>query len=321
MRHRLLEWQFKLFMRHLAASRRPLVVGPHARELGFEVLYWLPFVQQARADYGLEKGRMIALSRGGMGRAYDMAAHADVYDFLPVDTVRLYQVRATSTTQTSKQYTVEPWERHVVALAASALGLEKPLMLHPSWMYQLLHPYWTDKMPMQVLSKWLNPTPLPTLPLPEGLVLPDNFIAVRIYARATMQAHDGVTFWLKRELLRLAEKRPLVFLCSDERYDDHADILRPFGPNMIDLHRWMTPQTNLAVQLAVLQRCALFIGTYGGLAQLALRVQKPAIALYTQWGGTAFMHVDLTHRLALSSGTPFHLVQAQHLEALQEVWA
>ena len=82
----------------------------------------------------------------------------------------------------------------------------------------------------------------------------------------------------------------------------------------------LTARNNLAVQLAVLQRAQAFIGTYGGLAQLALRAGKPALAFYTTWGGTAFAHVDLTHRFALASGVPFHLVQAQALEQLHELW-
>ena len=148
-------------------------------------------------------------------------------------------------------------------------------MLHPSWMYRLLTPAWTDQMPMKTLATWLNPTPLPTLPLPAGLVLPEKFVAVRFYARATMQPHDGVVFWLKQQLTKLAAKQPLVFLSTDQRYDDHADFLRPFGANMVDLGPVLTPQTNLAVQLAVLQRAQGFVGTYGGLAQLALRAGSP----------------------------------------------
>lgn len=319
MKHRLLRLRLRLFMRHLAASRRPIVVGPHHRELGFEILYWLPFVQQLRADYGLDKGRLIALSRGGLGPLYDMAGSADIYDFLPVDTVRLHALRAQQRQQSSKQYAVEPWERHVVELAASALGLERPLMLHPSWMYQLLHPAWVDKMPMQQLATYLNPTALPLLPLPPGLTLPERFIAVRLYARATMEPHDGVTLYLKQQLTRLAKKQPLVFLSSDQRYDDHADIIRPFGDNMLELSV-ASPQTNLASQVAVLQRAMLFVGTYGGLAQTALRVGKPTVALYTQWGGTAFAHVDLTHRLALAAGVPFYLMQVQALEQLEGLW-
>ena len=319
MKHRLLQLRLRLFLRHLAASRRPIIVGPHHRELGFEILYWLPFVQQLRADYGLEKGRLIALSRGGLGPLYDMAGSADIYDFLPVDTVRLHALKATQQQRSSKQYAIEPWERHVVGLAASALGLERPLTLHPSWMYQLLHPAWVDKMPMHQLARWLNPTPLPLLPLPAGLTLPERFIAVRVYARATMQPHDGVTLYLKQALAKLAKKQPLVFLSSPARYDDHADILRPFGDNMLELSA-ASPATNLAAQVAVLQRATLFVGTYGGLAQTALRIGKPTVALFTQWGGTAFAHVDLTHRLALASGVPFYLVQAQALEQLEALW-
>ena len=319
MRHRLLQLRLRLFMRHLAASRRPIIVGPHHRELGFEILYWIPFVQQLRADYHLEKGRLVALSRGGLGPLYDMAGSSDIYDFLPVETVRLHALAAQQRQQSSKQYGVEPWERHLVALAASSLGLEQPLMLHPSWMYQLLHPAWVDKMAMKPLSTWLNPTPLPLLPLPAGLTLPERFIAVRVYARATMQAHDGVTLYLKQQFAKLAKKQPLVFLSSAERYDDHADIIRPFGDNMLELSIG-SASTNLAVQVAVLQRAAMFIGTYGGLAQTALRVGKPTVALYTEWGGTAFAHVDLTHRLALAGGVPFYLMQAQALEQLEALW-
>jgi len=50
----------------------------------------------------------------------------------------LHTLAAQHRQQSTKQYGVEPWERHVVQLAASALGLVKPLMLHPSWMYQIL---------------------------------------------------------------------------------------------------------------------------------------------------------------------------------------
>jgi hypothetical protein len=188
-------------------------------------------------------------------------------------------------------------------------------------MYALLTPAWNDQMTMKQLAGWLNPAPLPILPLPPGLVLPDKFIAVRIYARATMEPNDGVVFFLKAQLERLAKKWPLVFLTSDLRYDDHADIVRPFAPNMVDLSRWLTPQNNLAVQLAVLQRSMLLLATYGGLAQLNLRAGKPSIALYSKWGGTAFAHVDLTHRLALATGTPFHLANVSMLEQMLEILA
>lgn len=320
LRERLLRAQLRVYMRHLAASKRPIVVGPFTSELGFEMLYWLPFVGQLRADYGLSGDRLIALGRGGTGALYDTAGRSDVYAYLPVDAVRVLSLQKTAEQQTSKQLQVQPWERHVVQLAAASMGLQKPLLLHPSWMYGLLHRAWIDKMTMRELSTWLNPLPLPQLALPDGLDLPPRFVAVRIYARATMEPHDQVVLYLKQQLTRLAKKQPLVFLSGDTRYDDHADIIRPFGDNMIDLGRWLKPQNNLAVQIAVLQRCSAFVGTYGGLAQTALRCGRPAYGLFTKWGGTAFVHVDLTHRLALSAGVPFTLVHVQSAEELENLW-
>jgi hypothetical protein len=187
-------------------------------------------------------------------------------------------------------------------------------------MYRILQPFWQDQMTFKALAPLISPNPLPKLSLPAGLTLPEKFVAVRIYGRATMEPHDGVMLYLKQQLLRLAKRTPLVFLSGDTRYDDHADLLRPFADNMVDLTAHLTPQTNLAVQVAVLQRATLFVGTYGGLAQTALRCGVPAIALYTTWGGTAFAHVDLTHRLSLANGVPFHLVAPQALEQLEALW-
>lgn len=319
LRHTLRAARLRLFARHIGASKRPILLGPWRSEVGFEVLYWLPFLAQLRRDYGWDKSRLVALSRGGMGALYDTAGQADLYQFLPVETVRLHTWRAQQQRASTKQFAVEPWERHVSQLAADSLGLTNPIVFHPSWMYQTLEPSWLDQMPMGAFSKWINPLPLPTLPLPEGLKLPERFIAVRIYGRSTMEPHDGVMLTLKQALAKFAAKQPLIFLTSDERYDDHGDLLRASGANQADLGPHLTVTNNLAVQAAVLQRASLFIGTYGGLSQMALRLGVPSIALYTKWGGTAFFHLDLTHRLALSSNVPFNLVNAAMLDRLEQL--
>jgi hypothetical protein len=66
----------------------------------------------------------------------------------------------------------------------------------------------------------------------------------------------------------------------------------------------VTPQNNLAVQAAVLGRALGFVGTYGGLAQLALRIGKPSVSYYHEWGGTAMAHKHLADAIALQRGLP-----------------
>ena len=320
LRHRLLTARLRLFARYIGASKRPVLIGPWRSELGFESLYWLPFLAALRKQYHWDRARLVAMGRGGTAALYDTAGRAELYEHVSIDLVRLRTLQAQQRQASTKQFAIEDWERHASGLAAASLGISKPILFHPSWMYQLLAPAWRDQMPMETLAHWLAPTAIPELPLPEGLVLPERFIAVRLYARATFTPHEPTMLYLKRRLAALAVKQPLVFLCTDERYDDHADLLRPYGPNMVDVSKWLTTRTNLAVQLAVLQRARLFVGTYGGLAQTAMRFGVPTVALYTQWGGTAFCHLDVSHRLALASKTAFHMVDAGSLEAMDALW-
>ena len=49
-----------------------------------------------------------------------------------------------------------------------------------------------------------------------------------------------------------------------------------------------------------------------------MRCGIPAVALTTEWGGTAFAHVDLTHRLSLANNVPFLLTTPQALEHWNE---
>ena len=318
-RHHLTAARLRLFARHIGASKRPIILGPWRSEVGFEVLYWLPFLAQLRKTYHWDKSRLVAFSRGGAAAWYDAIGTADLYDYVPIETVRLHTLAAQQRQSSTKQFSPEPWERHAALLAADSLGLSNPIIFHPWWMYRLLEPAWLDQMPMRQLSTWIDPQPIPPLPLPAGLTLPERFVAVRLYSRPTMEPQEPVLLYLRQMIARLAKKQPVVFLTSDERYDDHADMIRPSGANQADLGAFLTPTTNLAVQAAVIQRASLFLGTYGGLSQLAMRLKVPTVACYTSWHHTAYLHLDLTQRFALTTKTPFHLIHVADTEKLAQL--
>src|ERR1041385_57491 len=44
-----------------------IVVGPWLSEVGFETLYWIPFLRWVRAAFRLDRSRVVAVSRGGVG--------------------------------------------------------------------------------------------------------------------------------------------------------------------------------------------------------------------------------------------------------------
>src|SRR5262245_49902659 len=68
----------------LAAGTTPIVVGPWLAEVGYEVLYWIPFLRWFQDTYGVSRDRLIVVSRGGMEAAYGSlaGAYVDLFDLI-----------------------------------------------------------------------------------------------------------------------------------------------------------------------------------------------------------------------------------------------
>jgi len=315
----LLPAQWRLFARHLAASRKPILLGPWRSEVGFELLYWIPFLNAFRERYGISRDRCIAIGRGGSAVWYNAAGTADLYEHLPVEAVRTLSIQASQQTGSIKQNATADWERHVCALTATSLGIAKYHTLSPSWMYQLLAPWWEGKQPVRWLDQQtLHAVKMPAPPLPQGLQLPETFIAMRWYARPTWPLKEDLVLWTRKLVSAVASRVPVVLINSGFQADDHADINLGPIPNTIQLSDLteQTPLNNLAVQSAVIARASGYVGTYGGMAQGAMRFGVPTVALYDQFGQTAPQHLALTQHLSLQTGVPFIAAKPGDLDAL-----
>ena len=321
MSSRRLRLQWHLHARRLQYSRRPILVGPWRSEVGFELLYWIPFLAHFTKHYRIDPARMIAIGRGGSSAWYGMAGTADLYEFLPVDAARQFSIRASQQTGSLKQHTVEGWESHVCALTAKSLGLETYHVLSPSWLYQLVAPWWQGQQPIGWLDRWLlQPVTFPKPVIEPDLQasLPPRYIAMRWYVRATWPHKEDLLLWTRRLVESVASRIPVILIDSPLHNDDHADLNLGEIPNTRRLSEFthQTPLNNLAIQSAVVARAQGYIGTYGGMAQGAMRWGVPTLALYDQFGQTAPQHLALTQWLSLRTGVPFVACRPKDLEAL-----
>ena len=318
LRYALLQAQWAAYARYLAASKSPILCGPWRSELGFEVLYWIPFLHAFRLAYGIKKERLIAIGRGGSAIWYDMAGQADLYEHVPLETARVWSVQASQQTGSMKQNRREPWERHVCGLTAHSLGLTKYHALSPSWMYALLAPFWEGKTSQRWLNERLaHAVTMPAPPIDASLhsKLPKDFIAMRWYARPTWPYSEPLVLWMRTYTERIAKHHPVVLIDSFHA-DDHADIHLGKLDNVIRLSELttMTALDNLAVQSSVIARARAYIGTYGGMAQGAMRWGVPTLALYESFGQTAPEHLSLTQHLSLRTGVPFIACQPKDVD-------
>lgn len=267
----------------LASAGRPILAGPWLAEVGYEVLYWLPFLRWFQDAYRVPRGQIVAVTRGGAGAWYgDVAGAAvEIFDLMPPrdlsarNDVRRAEVEGGG----RKQTTVGGLDRDLLERAAAAAGLSDPGVLHPSLMFAMFRHVWHGLLPFDHL--WTRARfPLLTVPAAAPVGLPVEFTAVKLYSGAALPSGAGIEAGLRELVRRAARTRAVVVLDSGVQIDEHEDFRFDDLPNVVAASRWMTPATNLAVQTAVIARARLFLGTCGGLAWLAPFLGTPTVAAY-----------------------------------------
>ena len=59
------EWRVEREVARLVGGSSPLIVGPWLSEVGYEVLYWIPFLRWVQATYHVDPDRLLVVTRGG----------------------------------------------------------------------------------------------------------------------------------------------------------------------------------------------------------------------------------------------------------------
>lgn len=304
------------YKRILQRSSLPILAGPFLGECGIECLYWLSFLEHLKQS-GVDPKRIIPIARSGSAAWYGCPTGVEVYAMRSLQAIRVQQRIRRMTTGLVKQMHANAFDRDLTKDAAASLGLTRYHRLHPAWMYQTLAPYWNGQKGLDWFHQRATYAFLLPPPVPEGLTLPPEFVAVRFYFRATFEyKHDALQL-AKHTVKRLASQWPVILLNTGLHADDHQDLEFKQIPNVQRLGDLIpiTAENSLGVQSAVLGRSLGFVGTYGGLAQLAQRLAKPAVTFYTSWGGTSLAHKHLSDAISLRSGIPFvvHAVKDLHL--------
>src|SRR6185295_17708620 len=288
------------YLKYLQKTDRPILCGPWHGEVGFEVLYWIPFLHYL-LTHGIAPERIIPITRGGAGAWYGVPQGLELFAMRSPQDVRIERRLQAERSGLQKQTTVTPFDRQVLRDAADTLKLTKYHILHPAWMYHRLAPYWTGQRGPMWLTRRTEYANLPAPQLPSTLALPEVFVAVKFYSRETWpMGHKLADAVASATMQKLAEIMTVIVLDGSVHTDEHLDFPVPVHPNILHLRDLITsrPETNLAIQSAVLSAAQGFVGTYGGLAQLALRLGKPSVTFYTDWGGTAITHKALSDLLS-----------------------
>lgn len=256
-----------------------------------------------------------------MAQLYRVPVGLELYAMRSPQDIRIENRVQQQKTGMLKQTHVTEWDRAVIRDAAKTIGAKSYLTLHPAWMYQTMAPFWESETGLAWAQERLRYTLLDPPELPEGVTLPEKFAAMRFYFRYTYPYHPETLRFARETIAKVAQSQPVILLNSGLHADEHLDFEPKDIPNVFTLKDFfaVTPENNLLCQAAVLARSLGFVGTYGGLAQLALRYRKPVVSFYTQWGGTSWSHRHMSEALAVQLGIPFRVLQLGELPLLQQV--
>jgi len=305
----------------IARGTETVIVGPWLSEVGFELLYWLPFLNWATREFSLPPDQLIAVSRGGSGAWYSdlCGRHVDVFDLLSVEQYRALNAERWADDGHQKQFEVGPADRRIVELVRERLGLGSTALLHPSLMYGLYRYYWEEQGSISLLHDHgeFRRLPDPGGRLPE---LPDEYVAVRFYFRPSFPDTPDNRRFASNVIQTLAAHRPVVMLNTGLSLDDHADFTPPAQKNVHAVEHLMTPGENIRTQARIIANARALIGTYGGLSYLGPLLGVPTVGIYSDATHIVPAHLDMTERLSRAMGVPLVTVDTKASEPLRWVF-
>jgi hypothetical protein len=293
-------------LRQLQNTTAPIVVGPWVGEVGFELLYWIPFLNRVLREYRLDERRLIVISRGGGRRWYRHLTeeYVDVFDLFTLDEYRRANEARWDKAGHQKQYRVEQMDLDIVERAKKKIGVHHAELLHPSLMYRILRFYWFDKAGRGLLDRHTEYRPLaPVEPTPALKALPEKYVAVRFYFRPSFPDTPENRRFAAQVIHSLTEEIPVVLLNTGLRLDDHEDVDLP-GKNVYRVDELMRLEQNLEIQTEIISRAHAFVGTYGGLAYLGPFYGVPSISFYSSEDELVPAHLDVSWRLGRTMGVP-----------------
>jgi hypothetical protein len=282
----------------------PIVAGPWLGEVGFELLYWIPFLRWCAEEMNIGPA-IVAISRGGTASWYRPFAsrYADVFEQVTADAFRDQHDARVRELGEQKQTRITEFDRRLVDTAMRGARLSDWALLHPSRMYELFNPYWWGHRSQE----WVHAhTRYATLPWPDcdGVPpMPSRYVAVKFYFNECFPATARNRQFVRETLRALAARCPVVSLTTGLHIDDH-DGARIDEDGVRHLPEGIDAARNLHVQSAIVARADAFVGTYGGFSYMAPFYGLPSLAFYSNVNGFSAKHLQMARSAFERIGAP-----------------
>jgi hypothetical protein len=277
----------------LAATSNTIVAGPWLGEVGFELLYWVPFLAWFAERFNVGPERLMVVSRGGTASWYAPFAsgYRDIFDQLTPDEFRRRHDERVQANGEQKQTQVLAFERDL--LRRLVPDVRDRAMLHPSTMYSLYSPFWWGHVDEQWVHQRARYHRLEAAC--SGVELPaEAYVAVKFYFTECFPPTDENRTFVRELVRELTQTSRVVSLTTGLNLDDHGhedDPAHGRAADVTPLPAELHPRDNLAVQSRIVAGASAFVGTYGGFSYLAPFLGVRSTAYFGDAGGFSKRHL------------------------------
>ncbi len=266
----------------------PVLAGPWLGEVGFELLYWIPFLRWVVSEFPGLRRQLVIQSRGGVESWYEglVTRYVDLFTHVTLREFRERFGKFFKQTDTYDGYTqaaggrdYSEAEQAIIEIVRREVGAERLNVLHPSVMYGAFkHIQGSPERAFAAYFPELTRPPVSGF----GLELPEQFIAVRFYECFPLPASEANQAFVRELVTVLADTLPIVCLNTPMSIDrKHPDFPIDRIESVVTVQQSMTLANNLAVQSAIIGQANAFVGSYGGLSYLPPLYRRPSFSLYS----------------------------------------
>ena len=282
------QWSVENDLEKAVEGSAPILVGPWLSEVGYEVLYWVPFVRWVIAAYRIPASRVIVVSRGGTASWYrDVGSrYLDAFDHVTPD-----EVAREAPGGAIKQREISELDERLIKRTRQALGLGDAVnVLHPSVMFRWFSPFWSGHESLSFVERHTRHARIEAPDIAVPVALPAEYVAVKFYGARSLPDEPAIAAQLHALGDALGRRFPIVQLDTGLSLDEHVDLRLPAGAHVTSVSGLLEPRTNLAVQTRIIAGARMFVGTCGSLSWLAPLLGVPTVPVFTD---PSFLHAHL----------------------------
>lgn len=296
-----------------------IIIGPWLAEVGYEVLYWSPFINYLIQNKIIVPEKSIVLTRGSAHVWYpkEIKKRIEMFEFISPEEFKKINKDRIQETSSEKHIKFTQSELNLIKKCVKDYDELTDYILHPSIMYNFLSSWIKSGEGKKFLDRTLAPRKHAELVTNKLLDdLPENYDVIRFYSRDSMPNNKLNREFALDLIFNLIKKRPVIVLNSSFNFDNHDDFPVSLRQNIITIDHLMTPQNNLALQSAVIAKANCYYGTYGGLSYVPIFYGVPVVSFYSNKKGLNTVHQGLANNIAMEFEVSFSVFKVDDFKRM-----